>query len=664
MTVHRFRLLFLILLISTLGWLAPVSKGQQPGGTTQVIGVVKDPLGNLYTNSQVSFIFYDPGTSGKLPLLNGSTFQQTFTGYATDSFGNIPSGIYLPDNGVIASSSGATGTQWIIKVCFSDRVTCFTTTQTINCASNIPVTCTLGVMDLTSLLQSVAATLPQVPGVPGGTTGSVQCNNANHFIACSHASDIGGTFAVSNLNNTVAVDGVRYTTLAQAFADPTCSGGLGCVIDMRGASGSAALALGSFDPGSIPVTLLLGPFTYTTSGITLRPSFHMSGTAGGGPLGLSTGTFITPTNTSVPIIKMPATSTIGIADVQLSDFRINCAPGNTNQVGINITAPQQSGLWYSGFYNIQVENCMGEGILLDGSAGGSPVGINQFLKFDTVIVIRPANAAPSIHMRGVNGQFIFTNCLFDAAAQYGGTHDNLPNVVIEDSAVGGIIAPYSIAMYQTTIQGAGVAVKLRGVQSYSCDNCHFEHDWGILNSASGVQFGSPGNSITNSAIYTSGVSVPGGSGYLITMDANSQILFQNNSQYGTPDNFYLGTLTHLTAEGLYNSSNGQPFPGGPSSLRIAEGIFGDASGFKAANVSTGTISAGTRVSVTVPWVTPFPDTGYVPLCTIADFNPAGNAQGLVAERVNAQSTSQIQVTVFNPTGSPDSGNLGCIAVHQ
>lgn len=151
---------YLLPIAILLALLAPVSKGQQPGGTTQVVGVVKDPLGNLYTNSQISFIFYDPGTSGKLPLLNGSTFQTTYTGYATDSFGNIPSGMYLPDNGLIAGSSGATGTQWIVKVCYSDRATCFTTNLTINCAGNQPATCTSGIIDISSVLQAAAAPLP------------------------------------------------------------------------------------------------------------------------------------------------------------------------------------------------------------------------------------------------------------------------------------------------------------------------------------------------------------------------------------------------------------------------------------------------------------------------------------------------------------------------
>jgi hypothetical protein len=76
------------------------------GGTTFISGQILDPAGNKYVNSQVNISFFDPGTSGKLPLLSGSTFQTQYT-YQTDSFGNLPNIVLiaLPDNGAIAASS-------------------------------------------------------------------------------------------------------------------------------------------------------------------------------------------------------------------------------------------------------------------------------------------------------------------------------------------------------------------------------------------------------------------------------------------------------------------------------------------------------------------------------------------------------------------------------
>src|SRR5437016_13400803 len=100
---------WLLIILLAPGLISPsISLSQQ--GFTTVTATVLDPVGALYTNSQVSVSFFDPGTSGKLPLISGSTFQKSFTGYGTDSFGRFT--VTLPDNGAIASTSGATGTQW------------------------------------------------------------------------------------------------------------------------------------------------------------------------------------------------------------------------------------------------------------------------------------------------------------------------------------------------------------------------------------------------------------------------------------------------------------------------------------------------------------------------------------------------------------------------
>lgn len=132
-----------------------LTKGQ--GGTTTVQATVLDPNNSPYTNSQVNITFYDPGTPGKLPLLNGSTFQTSFTIYATDSFAHFSETI--PDNGIIDTGSG-TDTQWKFSICYSDRATCFVYQSKIDCAHNIPVTCSGGVMDLSGPIHLVAALLP------------------------------------------------------------------------------------------------------------------------------------------------------------------------------------------------------------------------------------------------------------------------------------------------------------------------------------------------------------------------------------------------------------------------------------------------------------------------------------------------------------------------
>lgn len=146
-------------LLAALALLILSPLGLAQSGTTHVTAHVLDPNSFAYANSPVHVTFFDPGTSGKLPLINGSTFQTNFTVFSTDSFGNFA--IDLTDNALIASTSGATGTQWKFGICYSDGVTCFTYQATISGAS----------VDLSAALQAAAAVIVR-PGV--GVT-SVNC---------------------------------------------------------------------------------------------------------------------------------------------------------------------------------------------------------------------------------------------------------------------------------------------------------------------------------------------------------------------------------------------------------------------------------------------------------------------------------------------------------
>lgn len=133
------------LLIAAIICFAPSLSAQT--GVTAVTAIVQDPTGNLYTNAPYSVTFFDPGTSGKLPTLNGSPFQRTFVGANTDSFGNLA--VTVADNNVIASTSGATNTQWRFSICAQAGTPCFSTLITITGASQ----------DITATLKSSAAPL-------------------------------------------------------------------------------------------------------------------------------------------------------------------------------------------------------------------------------------------------------------------------------------------------------------------------------------------------------------------------------------------------------------------------------------------------------------------------------------------------------------------------
>lgn len=180
-----------LLLLTLLTPLAALAQN----GTTTVQAIVKDPTGALYVSSQVGASFFDPGTSGKLPLLNGSTFQKSFTGYGTDSFGFFT--LTLPDNGIIDSSSGTINTQWNFTICYKDRQTCFTYKTAINCAANIPTTCTNSLIDISALLQAVAALIPST-GPGGGSP-------AQGPLYTLQASNGAGQFQVTTITDNVSL---------------------------------------------------------------------------------------------------------------------------------------------------------------------------------------------------------------------------------------------------------------------------------------------------------------------------------------------------------------------------------------------------------------------------------------------------------------------------
>lgn len=78
-------------------------------GFTTLTGTIKDPFGTPYANGTWTANFVDPGTPGKTPLINGSIITRVYAG-DLDGFGVFT--VSLPDNAVIASQTGAVGTQW------------------------------------------------------------------------------------------------------------------------------------------------------------------------------------------------------------------------------------------------------------------------------------------------------------------------------------------------------------------------------------------------------------------------------------------------------------------------------------------------------------------------------------------------------------------------
>jgi len=146
--------------------------------TTVVTGTVVDPSGIPYAGGTILPQLVVPG--GPTPTLNGNVFTPSTSPATLDSNGKFS--LTLQDNTQVSPAS----TQWKFTVCSGPGTiypaegkgsVCFSSTLTISGASQ----------DISSTLQSAALALRQ------STT--------------------------AKINSILYVDGVRYTTLAGAYAD-------------------------------------------------------------------------------------------------------------------------------------------------------------------------------------------------------------------------------------------------------------------------------------------------------------------------------------------------------------------------------------------------------------------------------------------------------------
>jgi hypothetical protein len=95
-------------------------------------------------------------------------------------------------------------------------------------------------------------------------------------------------------------------------------------------------------------------------------------------------------------------------------------------------------------------------------------------------------------------------------------------------------------------------------------------------------------------------------------------------------------------------------------MRIQTGLYQDGSGLKHLAVSTGSVAAGSKVSLPVTWTTPFADVNYQAICTVQD-----NTGSLQAISTTLPATNRIVVFVENnDTSNAHTGSLACIAIHN
>lgn len=156
----------------------------------------------------------------------------------------------------------------------------------------------------------------------------------------------------------------------------------------------------------------------------------------------------------------------------------------------------------------------------------------------------------------------------------------------------------------------------------------------------------------------------------VSGDGNAvTVLAGNGGATSPPHNG--GSVSILGGNGSTGSSNGgnvvlQPGTGNSAngSVVVNSGVAKDGSGLKHANITTGSITNGTRAEVTITWTTPFADNNYDVVVSVQDSTTGGTSQGLVLERIRTKSASAISAVVSNPTGGSLTGTLFAIAIHN
>lgn len=271
-----------------------------------------------------------------------------------------------------------------------------------------------------------------------------------------------GNITTGKVNGLLYVDGSEYSSLSAAFA--ACPAG-GCTIDMRG--NASVLSLGSFDPGTIPVVLLLGPYTYTATQLTLETGETIQGIPGA--------TNIQATSTTNPTIVISQTNTPAV-NVLLKDFQLIGANSNTAD-GILLdchTISANSGLWYSKFDNISMQGFNGVSLHLESNANSYANCENQINTFHRMVIQRGSSnsAGEGIRIEGASTNDWFTQDTvlgFNSGITEVGT-----NIYVGQLGTGAVV-PVDIQFKDLVNQGASTGWTINGGYRLHMSDVHHEH---------------------------------------------------------------------------------------------------------------------------------------------------------------------------------------------
>lgn len=361
-----------------------------------------------------------------------------------------------------------------------------------------------------------------------------------------------------SLNGFVVVFADQYASIQAAINALPSTGG---VVDAR--STNVNLTMGAIDAASNskPVTLLLGPFTYTFTQITVRQGFNI---LGAGYLNSVLSNIGTNAN---PAFVIPQVNNNAIT-IHWSDFQVLGLAGNTSQDGIFFDASTltNAGVELSTFTNLQFTGFNGAGIHLKATQNGvsGSIGAIQGLSFFNVTSIRPTGATGAtqnaLRIEGGCGQIGFWNCWFTGASNDTGT-----NVF---TGTNGTQAPYSIHHYLTTNQN-GFAYLFDGAIGCTTQKDHFENIKGCYNFANTA---SPIVGFRSQEAYiNSNVAVNAGNGYIVNIPNTApscDVLIDSPMIGGQPDNTIKNASNGVNARML----NAQIVPGNtPVNVLVSSG---------------------------------------------------------------------------------------------
>lgn len=172
-----------------------------------------------------------------------------------------------------------------------------------------------------------------------------------------------------------------------------------------------------------------------------------------------------------------------VQNVTIGGFHLRGRPGNTNQIGLDITAilstsENTGGLWYSNIRDMQISGFEGHAAnfeALDPLVGGVYKDIaNQFLTFDNVRLFRSNTTSRALKANGQFGQVIFNNCEFDGAI--GQSVVNSTNVeLVSSTTTGDSDEIYSVDFNTCTFQEGDKGIRTFYAKSVSFNGCHWEN---------------------------------------------------------------------------------------------------------------------------------------------------------------------------------------------